>query len=405
MNVSDQIRGIYEKRPYPFEDERALKPRPPRMPAEWIHAIGRADGRSSTPERILVAGCGAGTEAFTMSRQFPQSEIVAVDFSPRSIAIAKRLQGGARRWRNIRFLTADLAHPQLHSTLGGQFDFISCHGVLSYISAQGLALRNFSRCLASDGVLYLGVNGASHVSEKLRQALPAFGFDMTELADEPYLRDVLKVCDAALELEGAPRIGKQTSAYLAGDVFGALILNLPLAEWTRRCEEAGLHLRCARSSVRAFRRIADKGVHPLLMPRSRAEVCGLLELLSPTPFHGLLYSKQPEMNPPWEQDDELLEWKPALTGLYAMTFPRTGAVRDRVRAFKIKSTSLNTRTEWRMPEWEIEILRQSDGKQSLRTVLDRIPLAVPAKDLRDQLYLLYQLGVINLLPAGMQPTK
>ena len=337
-----------------------------------------------------------------MSRQFPRSEIVAVDFSPRSIAIAKRLQGSARRWRNIRFLAADLARPQLASTVGGEFDFISCHGVLTYISAHQVVLHNFARCLKPDGILYLGVNGAAHLSEKLRRSLPALGFDMTELDDGPLLRKVLKMCDAALEPSGAPQMGKQSPEYLASDVFSALILNLPLAQWTHCCREAGLHLRFAHFSAQSFRRIADQGLHPLLMPRSREEVCELLDLLSPAPFHRVLFSRRLEMNPPWEQHEQLLKWKVALTGLYEMSFPKLGAVRDRLRAFKIKSPSLNTRIEWRMPEWELDILRQSAGQESLRTVLDRMPLAVSARDLREQLYLLYQLGVINLLPGGMK---
>jgi SAM-dependent methyltransferase len=399
MKVSDQIRRIYEMRPFPFGDEKALKSQPLRVPGEWINAIWNVDGRNSNPERILVAGCGDGTEAFMISRRFPEAEIVAVDFSPRSIAIAKRLQKGARRWRNLRFLTADLAKPQLDATVGGGFDFISCHGVLSYIPASESALRNFARCLKSDGVVYLGVNGASHVSERLRRSLPVFGFDMTELDDGPYLREVLKVCDAVLELDGMPRMGKQSPGYLAGDVFGALIVNLQFSEWTRKCREAGLHLRGARSTTRAFRRIADKGLHPLLLPRSRAAVCELLEMLSPSPFHQLLFSKTPEINPPWEQQDQLIEWKVALTSLYAATFPKPGLVRDRLRAFKLESRPLNARIEWRMPEWELEILRLGCGKESLRTILDRMPLTVPAKDLREQLYLLYQLGVINLLPG------
>jgi len=340
-----------------------------------------------------------------LSRQFPRAEIVAVDFSPCSIAIAKKLQGGARRWQRIRFVTADLANPQLAASVGGQFDLVSCHGVLSYIPAHGVALQNFARCLKSDGILYLGVNGAPHVSERLRRALPAFGFDMTEMDDGPYSRKILMLCDAVLELDGAPRMAKRSTQYLASDVFGSLILNLPLAEWSRRCLEAGLHLRGARSSARAFRPVADKGLHPLLIPRSRAEVCEFLEALSPISFHGLLFSKRPEMNPPWEQSEQLLEWKVARTRLYEMTFPQPTAVRDRLKAFKIKSSFLNARLDCRMPEWELEILRRGDGTQSLRTVLDGIPLAVPAKDLREQLYLLYQLGVINLLPGGMKAAE
>jgi hypothetical protein len=55
---------------------------------------------------------------------------------------------------------------------------------------------------------------------------------------------------------------------------------------------------------------------------------------------------------------------------------------------------------WEMPEWELELLRRGDGRRTVGSVLAKIPLRVPHADLRRQLYLLYQLGIINLLPPG-----
>jgi len=57
---------------------------------------------------------------------------------------------------------------------------------------------------------------------------------------------------------------------------------------------------------------------------------------------------------------------------------------------------MNTRLDWQMPEWELEILRQGDGEQTLGAILSRISDAVPPRLLREQLYVLYQLLVISL---------
>lgn len=51
-----------------------------------------------------------------------------------------------------------------------------------------------------------------------------------------------------------------------------------------------------------------------------------------------------------------------------------------------------------MPDWEIELLRDSDGELPISTLLRRIVVSVPLSDLREQRYFLYQLGIIRLLP-------
>ena len=404
MRIADQIRQVYDRRPYPFGNNRALTRRSWTLTLEWIDAIGRTEARDSPPARVLLAGCGDGTEAFNLRRRLPDAEIVAVDFSARSIAIARRLQGRAREMRNIRFVTGDLTDLGLPARLGGGFDLIICHGVLSYVPRVARVMRNFARCLRPDGSLYLGVNGSRHVSTRLRQALPAYGYDMNVFQESRRLRDVLRLCDAVVSADGLPRVSSHGAEFLSSDVFGTLNQSLTLSKWAQLARRSGLSLRGNWSSIRLFRRIAEDDLHPLLMPRSRAQVCDLLERLSPSQFHRLLFSRTPEANPPWDSRGRLLKWRIVLTHLYRVRLPKPGRrVLDRLRRLTIASSALNLSMDWRMPEWELELLGRGDGGHSVGSVLRRIPLSVPFPDLRNQLYLLYQLGIINLLPPAAGP--
>jgi SAM-dependent methyltransferase len=98
---------------------------------EWIAAVWQPARPS--PSRILVAGCGTGAEAFSLSRRFPHSKIVAADFSPRSVAVATDLQRRMPAMKNIHFMVGDLTMQKFARTAERGFDFITCHGVLSYI--------------------------------------------------------------------------------------------------------------------------------------------------------------------------------------------------------------------------------------------------------------------------------
>jgi SAM-dependent methyltransferase len=365
---------------------------------EWITAIWQP--AQPEPGRILVAGCGTGVEALLLAKHFPHSEIVAVDFSPRSIAIAKDLQESAPKRRHIRFVVGDLTDQRFAKNVGHDFDFISCHGVLSYVSTPGRALRNLSRTLKRDGALYLGVNGSQHFSERWRKLLPAFGFDIAELSDGRYLRDLLKLCDAIVGNRDL-QIANKPASYLAGDLFGPGIRNLSLAEWLRIAHAGGLHLQGSFNHWRAVRPSLEENVCRLLIPRSRAQVCELVETLCPASFHRLLFTRERGVNPPWEKHDALLGWRPNRTRLYACRLPRARALWQTARKLTLKSVAANTRLDCQMPEWELEILRQSNGKESLREILKRIPAAVSRGRLQRHLYVLYQLMVINLLPPNV----
>lgn len=396
---SAQVRRVYEKHPYPDVDDRALPDTGWRLPPmEWIDALWKPGFEGSAPKRILIAGCGTGREAFQMRRRFPEATIIAIDFSPRSIAIARRLQRRARDMRRIRFIVGDLASRSFSRTVGCAFDFVSCHGVLSYIRGPGPVLANLARCLAPEGALYLGVNGTQHASVAGREFLPAFGFDMAELRDGPRLRALLKLLDSILGHVGPARLAKKNAGHLAGDLFGPVLHNLSLSHWVRIARRAGLHLQGSFSSQWMLARAMENDFPRLLIPLSRAELCQRLEVISPAPFHRLLFTRRAAANPPWEDHDLLLTYRPARTSLYNFRPPKRSRPWHELRNVTIRSPLTNTALDWQMPEWELEILRQSDGQTTLGAVLEGIPAAVRTNLLQQQLYALHQLLVINLLP-------
>jgi len=163
--------------------------------------------------------------------------------------------------------------------------------------------------------------------------------------------------------------------------------------------DAGLHLRGDYAAHHALRPAINNGSCGLLMPRSRAEVAELVDVLAPLPFHRAVFTRHPEARPPWEDPDKLLAWRPVLTTAFRrQRWPKRRGAWDTLRTLKIKSPTTNTLIEMRLPEWEMEILRRSDGHPPLRTILAVVSPSPRPTTLRHALYLLYHLAVLNLHP-------
>lgn len=396
METAVQVRRIYEKFPYPAAGKKVWRRGVRQLPSmEWIDALWQPP--HIFPQRILVAGCGTGQEAFAIARRFKHSEVVAVDFSPRSVAIARNRQKRAPESRHLRFIIGDIASKEFANIVGNDFDFISCHGVLSYVPQMGQALHNLARCLKPDGTLYLGVNGITHFSATWRPALDELGFQLVKFRDGKRLRDVLKLCDALGGFH-ATRIINQDAGYLAGDLFGPLIHNWPLERWTALARRAGLHFLGSYGAHRALGPILNDGSYRRLLPRARAQAHTFVELLSPSSFHSLLFGRQPQPNPPWQNPPNFLRWRARLTDLYTFHWPKRRRLWQKLRRFQLKSVSTNTVVDLSVPEWELEILRQADGKRSLAESLAGFAIGIPAAAIRDALYGLYLLALLNLSP-------
>jgi SAM-dependent methyltransferase len=393
--TEEEVRAAYELRPYPSVTREAMRHPAWRLPPwEWITSLVPV----SVPRRILVAGCGTGLEAFALRRRFPKAEIVGIDFAPHSIAIARRLQKRSVRWRSLRFACADLTNARLAKEIGDGFDFISCHGVLSYLPAPERALRNLTRCLAPEGLFYLGVNGAAHFSRAWRKFLPAFGFAMERWLGGARLWRHLEL-SAAIADGGHGELLRHGAGYFASDLFAPLIHNLPLAEWAGRCRRAGLHLRGSCGTQRLLWPTINDESYELFMPRSRGEIAALVDRLRPNSFHRLIFTRRAEPAPPWLQPNELMKWRPrAAVHARRRKWPKT----RRPRLFKIQSRADNRSIELRGAQWEIDLLRGSDGAHSIREILKASARAVAPAAVRSQLYRFYLLEFLNLLPPAKE---
>jgi SAM-dependent methyltransferase len=363
---------------------------------EWMLSIDREPNEA--PRRVLVAGCGTGSEAFLLRDALPQAEIVAVDFSANSIRIARRSQAKSARYQGIRFLQADLTRPGLGRATGGNFDLVVCHGVLSYIPQPAAALRNLRRCLRPDGLLYLGVNGAAHFSASLRPVLARLGVNPAILPRNQSWRPLVQMWEG---VDGGAQPGpimQLPDWYLGGDFFSPVMHTLRLDQWSVHFREAGLFLRSSFDAHRTLRPMIASEATPLLMPRSRAEICELLDMMHPGTFHRLILTRQPTPNPPWASRAKLLSWRPRATGLYRVSPAPRHPRGDGRGTTRLKSRALNTQFEWRMPRWERELLDRCDGVKPLRQLLREIGGGASAAPCAEQLFLLYQFGVLNLFP-------
>ncbi len=116
----------------------------------------------------------------------------------------------------------------------------------------------------------------------------------------------------------------ETPEYIASDIFGPLNQSLPLREWSRMCRDAGLHLRSNFYANISLREVLNRGQQPLLMPRSRAEVSELFDVIQPGTFYRAVYSRRRPKEPDWADGRSLLDWKPVISSLFKFEWPAAG---------------------------------------------------------------------------------
>ena len=158
------VRALYEALPFPARD--AAGENPAAFPVSPTDILGKVNhygfgGRRdfSRGLRVLVAGCGTGDAAIFLAAQLQGTgaEVVALDLSDASLAIARRRAAARGLERAIRWLRASLLDlPRLGL---GQFDYISCLGVLHHLVDPDAGLRVLAEALADDGALALMVYG------------------------------------------------------------------------------------------------------------------------------------------------------------------------------------------------------------------------------------------------------
>ncbi len=398
-DAARQVRRDYERRPYPAVGGAGrFNPVWRIAPFEWIDAL--CPSLPPMPRRILVAGCGTGNEAFALRKRFPKAEIVAVDFSAPSIKLAREVQRRFFPGMKIKFRGADLAARDFAKTVRGEFDFISCHGVLSYVPKPGRVLRNLASVLSSEGVLYLGVNGARHFSEEWRPVLREFGFDLDVFADNQRLRDVIALCDTLAGFPAGRPLAEQPSDYLAGDLFGAMIANLSLEQWVAMGRRNRLHFCGSYGAHRTLRLVLNSELYARLLPRARTEVHAIVERIAPSSFHSLVFTARPPSAVPWDNEEELFRWRLRLTNLYRIRPPSSSKPRREMCRISLRSQPTNTQADLTVPAAIVALIRSANDGPEVRDILGDSARSISPQSLRKHLYLLHLLGAVNLEPPA-----
>jgi len=163
------VRGQYENLPFPPRnpdaEHYALKVSVPDILGKINQYCFGGNRDYSKGFRVLVAGCGTGDSVIWLAYQLrdTQAEIVAVDISEASLAIAQA-RAKVRNLTNIQWVNGSLLDV---STLGlGTFDYITCLGVLHHLPDPVAGLMALESVLADGGamaIMLYGAIGRSHI--------------------------------------------------------------------------------------------------------------------------------------------------------------------------------------------------------------------------------------------------
>ncbi|WP_013628089.1 methyltransferase regulatory domain-containing protein [Rubinisphaera brasiliensis] len=149
---SEQVTFSYDQLPYdshPFD----------RTHPDHLATMGRLFGLQSpdpASSRVLEIGCAAGGNLIPMAVSLPGSEFVGFDLSRRELEDGQNVVD-AIGLKNVRLEHADIL--DFHRP-GETFDYIVCHGVFSWVSAEARQ-RIFEICrdhLSENGIAYISYN-------------------------------------------------------------------------------------------------------------------------------------------------------------------------------------------------------------------------------------------------------
>lgn len=147
-----RTRASYDTTPY--ESFPLVRQQPARMAAaaRWFGLTDPSVARA----RVLEIGCASGGHIIPLAAAWPDAEFVGVDLSPAQIE-----QGKARVAR-LRLVNITLSARSLDEigAKDGAFDFIICHGVLSWIAEplREALLRVIAERLTPEGVATVSFN-------------------------------------------------------------------------------------------------------------------------------------------------------------------------------------------------------------------------------------------------------
>jgi len=152
--TSQAVRGQYEENPFP-RWTRINLPVHRRAPEALVSALPSRPEVTFGPGRVsvLVAGCGTGLHPIMTATEYRDVDVLAVDFSRASLAVAIR-QTRAHGVTGIDYAQADILEL---GGIGRTFDVIEAVGVLHHLEDPVAGWRVLASLLQPKGVMYVAL--------------------------------------------------------------------------------------------------------------------------------------------------------------------------------------------------------------------------------------------------------
>ncbi|HEY9750948.1 MAG TPA: class I SAM-dependent methyltransferase [Allocoleopsis sp.] len=155
QTVSAAVAKLYDT--YPFPPEPLLDEPPPgyNWRWNWVAAYNFCTGQKPPKQnvRILDAGCGSGVGTEYLVHLNPQAQVVGIDLSAGTLAVAKERcqRSGADR--------VEFHHLSIYDVdqVPGEFDLINCVGVLHHLPDPIRGIQALAPKLAPGGLMHIFV--------------------------------------------------------------------------------------------------------------------------------------------------------------------------------------------------------------------------------------------------------
>jgi len=389
QDAAQKMLELYNNAPFP-DVMQGMLPDTNVLLLHWIAAAAGRQDLGKKGSKILMAGCGSGAEALVMSQLYPEAEIIGIDFSEKSIEKAKQLAIESGN-KNLSFFTADLMRDEQCLNFG-IFDLIVCHGVADYVSDAEQLFRTFNQCLKQQGVICMTVNSPNHPASRIRAAFKALGVNPIDFDDNVEQRKMLQLIDRLMANDsGLKGIGNASKSYLDVDIFAPIAHHDNISDWSKRAEDSGLYFAGSMDALLGLVQVSDPEVH-FLLALGKAELSVWMSQLCKRPGIQMLFVKEKTKEPDFGNLSKLLEWRPKLDNCLG-ALPELSGPPDEPKLLTIRFQGLPDFIV-NSTAYELELLRNCDGQNSLGEIISNIPAQGNPESLSINLYRLYQYGLL-----------